>query len=144
VHPRDADATLAGLLAQEHFDAADASPWRAWKVFKRFLQFPADCEDDTASFQCHVSPTNEGDTGLRSVFLRQFSEAAGGFWEPFGGVALELEGKIRGRRALGDQELWSFDFADLLAFEQAVEGLAEFQALCNATVTDTEVFYQDA
>ena len=135
---------LASLLAQEQLDSGHPSPWRAWKVFKRFLQSPVDSDDDTASFQCYVLPTGGGDTALRSVFLRQFSEAAGEEWEPFGGVALELETLIRGQRALGDQELWSFAFADLTAFEQAVEGLPEFQALCNANVIDADVFYQDA
>lgn len=144
MHPRDADAALAGLLAQEQLDSAYASPWRAWKVFKRFIRLPADCEDDTASFQCYVSRTSGGDTVLRSVFLRQFSEASGELWEPFGGVALELQASIRGRRALGDRELWSSDFPDLLAFEQAVEGLPEFQALCNATVSDADLFFQEA
>jgi hypothetical protein len=144
VHPRDADATLASLLAQEQLDSAHPSPWRAWKVFKRFLTLPAECEDDTASFQCYVSPSANGDTILRCLFVRQFSEASGEFWEPYGGVALELQGLVQGRRTLADPELWSFDFPDPLAFEQAVEGLAEFQALCNGRVTDSEVFFADA
>jgi len=144
VHPRDADATLAGLLAREQLDSAHTSPWRTWKAFKAFILLPVDCDDDVASFQCYASSTLDGNMRLRCLFVRQFSEAAGDEWEPFGAVALELEGSIRGRRALENQEIWSFDFPDVRTFEERVESLAEFQALCNAEVTEPDVFYQDA
>lgn len=138
IRTADALAHLRGALAAAGFRADAPERDAAWRAFLAFATVQVDVADDALLFECGIY----GFTGRDLVhwtLTRQFTHEVRGEYEGMEQLSLTL--LYEPTEALREVEtnLWSYDFAGLDEWRDAVQALPAFAAVAGQQPVGSEI-----